>query len=64
MRLQVQAASQKEVKAALEGTAFAFLKQEAELYGHAPPKSLTVPLLKAHLNVKNGYKQDLVKKLM
>lgn len=62
--LQAQAAMEKEGKAALEAKAFGFFKQEAEKAGRLPPKSVTVPMLKTRLGVKNGHKPELVKKLL
>ncbi|KAK9830692.1 hypothetical protein WJX74_002847 [Apatococcus lobatus] len=62
--IEALAASEKAVRATLEGRAYECLKQEAELAGHAPPRSVTVPVLRKHLNVNNGFKHELVRKLL
>lgn len=64
MYLQAETLTEKDQRAALEAKALQFLKQEALEAGKAPPKSVTVPMLKARLQVKNGYKHELVRKLM
>lgn len=64
MDSQTKALTEKDHRAALEARVLQFLKQEAEEAGRVPPRSITVPMLKARLHVKNGLKHELVRKLM
>lgn len=64
MYLQAEVLTEKDHRAALEAWALQFLKQEAEEAGRASPKSVTVPMFKTRLHVKNGLKHELIWKLM